>query len=297
MKNQIDLSIIIVSWKVKDYLKNCLRSVNEHKGTLSLEIFVVDNNSSDGTAQMVKEEFSNVQLIANDFNVGFAKACNQALRKAQGEFILLLNPDTEILNEALVKMVDFMKQNPAVGLSSCKILNPDKTLQLSIRKFPNLISQILILLKIHNFFPRLKPIKNYYQLDFDYSHFQEVDQIMGAFFMIRKKVIDQIGFLDEKFWIWLEEVDFCKRVKEAGWKIVYNPQAEIIHHKAGSFSQISPIQAQDLFNRSLLYYFKKHHSLFAYLVLLIFYPVSIFLASLVQISGSFNINLKKKKYL
>ena len=285
-----------------------------------VEIFVVDNASTDGSAEMVREKFSQVKLIENKENLGFAKANNQAIKQAEGEFVLLLNPDTEILNgrchdnheiaasprtfikkcgtprndrsNALEKMIDFMRTHPDCGIAGCKILNLDKTIQPSARRFPTLISQVITLTKAPNIFPGL--IKEYAGLDINYEKTQVVDQIMGAFFMIRRKVIEQIGFLDENFWSWFEEVDYCKQAKKAGWKIYYTPEAEIIHHKGQSFSQL--LNRQKQFNKSLLYYFKKHHSFFAWLILWLMQPLSLFLTWLDEVVG-IKRRLGKKKFL
>jgi hypothetical protein len=186
-----------------------------------------------------------------------------------------------------------MERNPKVGVQGCKIFNPDKSLQESVRRFPDLASQVLILLKLHNFFPNLNPLKKYFAKDFNYSREQSVDQVMGAFFMIRKQCLETVGQLDERFWIWFEEVDFCKRAKQKDWNVVYNPNFGIVHKKGQSFSKLKAVKEQYLFNRSLLYYFRKHHSFLELLVLLFFYPFSIFLAFLVEVIESFNESSKK----
>lgn len=279
----MDLSIIIVNWNTKKLLEQCLESILNYGKNVNYEMIIIDNNSDDRSAEAIKE-FSNstnkqVKIILNNQNLGFAKAVNQGVKISQGEYILLLNPDTEIKENVLEKMIKFMDDHPDCGIVGGKILNPDGSLQLSVRRFPNFWSQFLILLKVHQFFrPRL--IKNYFALDFDYTQTQEVDQIMGAFFMIRKKAIDQIGLFDENFFLWFEEVDFCKRAKKAGWKVIYYPEAEIVHRGAASFSQILSIKNQWQFNKSLLYYFKKHHSFLNYLLLLTVVPMSLFLALL-----------------
>jgi len=293
MNDQVDLAIIIVSWNCRKYLKSCLKSIFQSKKDSSVEIFVVDNNSSDGTVEMVKKEFPKVQLIANNFNAGFAKANNQALKIAKGKYLLLLNPDTEVKADTLTKAVAYLNDHPKAGIMGCKILNPNGSLQNSVRRFPNLSSQILILLKFHNFFPDLEPLKKYFAKDFNYHKEQEADQIMGAFFMIRKECLDEIGLFDEKFWLWFEEVDFCKRVKDKGWKVLYTPELEIIHAQGKSFAQIKAVKEQIIFNRSLLYYFRKHFSPIEYLILLLFYPLNLFLALIVEILESLSLNPKQ----
>lgn len=288
MKDTGNLSIIIVSWNSKDDLRNCLKSIQNNKPSFKYEIFVVDNGSHDNTPQMVKSEFREVRLIANRQNYGFAKANNQALREASGRYLLLLNPDTVIKSQALTRAIRYLDQNPKTGILGCKILNSNGTLQKSVRRFPTLISQIIILLKLHHFFPKLDPIKGYLAYDFDYAKKQNVDQVMGAFFMISRECFKEVGALDEKFWIWFEEVDFCKRAIAKGWKVEYNPDFEITHLKGKSFTKLKALKEQFIFNRSLFHYFKKHHTILEYIILLLFYPISMIFAFLVEIFESLN---------
>ncbi len=278
----MDLSIIIVNWKVKDLLEKCLRSIFEQTKNISFEVFVVDNNSGDGSAEMVREKFPQVDLTASAENLGFAKGNNLAIKKFRGRYVLLLNPDTEILDNALGKMVKFMDAQEECGIAGCKLLNADLSLQPSVRAFPDFASQIFILLKIHHLFPHSKTMYKYLVQDFDYGKTQETDQVMGAFMMIRREVINRIGVLDENFWIWFEEVDFCKRAKEAGFKIFYTPEAKIIHHFGQSFKQAMGVKKQKDFNRSLSYYFKKHGTKGEWIAIQILRPLSLALAWLAQ---------------
>ena len=249
---------------------------------ISFEVFVVDNASIDDSARVVRENFPEVKLIVNAKNEGFAKANNQGIKKSSGEYILLLNPDTEIFNNAFLKMIEVFKEDEKLGILGPKLLNSDKSLQPSIRRFPTLFSQTLILLKIHHFLPNLKTFKKYFARDFDYSREQSVDQVMGACFMVRRKILKQVGFLDEKFYIWFEEVDYCKRAKKAGWNVVYTSNAEIIHYGGRSFQQKLSLEKQKIFNKSLRYYFSKHYGFFAWLWLLLINPKSLSLAWLVE---------------
>jgi len=280
------LSIIIVNWNTKDFLKKCLDSILLCKKDFDYEIIIVDNSSTDQSQKIIenyKLKAENLKTILNEKNLGFAKAVNQGIKLSKGEYILILNPDTTLKEDTLEKIVDFMEKNQSCGILGGKILNPDGTIQLSVRKFPNLCSQVLILLKIHHFLLKIRCLRNYFALDFDYSKTQEVDQVMGSFFLIRSKVIKEIGLFDEKFFLWFEEVDFCKRAKNKGWKIYYYPQAEIFHQKAGSFSQVFPLKNQWRFNKSLLYYFKKHHSFLAWLILVFLQPISLILSLIISL--------------
>lgn len=254
----MDLSIIIVSWQVKALLEKCLASIFKQAHNLAFEVFVVDNASRDGSPAMVKEKFPDVKLIINKENRGFATANNQAIRQAKGDFVLLLNPDTEILNNALAKMVKFMKTHLDSGIAGCTLLNPDKTLQPSVRMFPDLFTCTLMVLKLHHFKPIFNLLGRYFVKDFDYHKTQTVEQVMGAFFMIRREVIEKIGLLDEGYYIWFEEVDYCRcLLKKTDYKVYYTPETQIIHYGGQSFKQVMTLKKQWLFYKSMLRYFRK----------------------------------------
>ena len=286
MKDKVDLSIIIVSWNSKEDLRNCLKSIDQSEKNFKFEVFIVDNASWDGTPQMIKKEFPKVKLIVNEQNNGFAKANNQAIEQASGRYLLLLNPDTEVKRRTLAEALNYLDQNKKIGVLGCKIINPDGSPQKSVRRFPDLFSQIVILTKLHHFFPNLDSLKRYFAKDFNYQKTQNVDQVMGAFFMIRKQCLESVGPFDEDFWIWFEEVDFCKRAQQKNWPIVYNSSCEIMHKQGQSFKKVKATKEQYLFNRSLFHYFRKHCSKWEYAILLVFYPLSMFSAFLVELLES-----------
>jgi len=290
------LSIIIVNWNVRDLLEKCLTSIYKEIQDLEFEIIVIDNASNDGSVSMIREKFPQVKLIANEDNKWFAGGNNQGFEIAKGDLILLLNPDTEILDGAINKMMDFMEKNENIGVLGCKLLNTDMSLQPSCRKLPNILDQSLILLKLHNFFPNLSPIKAYYMVDYKHNDTREVEQIMGACFMTRREIIDKIGGLDEKYGSIFEEVDFCRRVLDAGWKIYFTNQAQVIHHKGQSFRQRKIIINQKNFNFALLRYFKKYKFFWQYLILLLLWPVSMALAIVDQIMILAGIRSIKQKF-
>ncbi len=302
------LSIIIVNWNTKELLRKCIQSIMSNAPSFDYEVIVIDNASSDGSADMLKYELAkdqyldrfdsvtNAHVIINEQNLGFAKANNQGIKRAKGEYILLLNPDTEVQHNCLQRTVNYMREHQDIGILGCQLLNPDKTVQASIRTFPTLSSQILILFKLHNLFPNQTTLKKYHMTDFDYQKSQFVDQVMGAYFLINRKVINKIGLLDEKYWIWFEEVDYCKQAKNANFKIYYFKDAQTIHAKAQSFNQVLGIKKQVYLNNSLLHYFKKFHSIFSFLIILILYPISLLLALLVDFVKLF-VPIKKEKDL
>ncbi|NUM25381.1 MAG: glycosyltransferase family 2 protein [Candidatus Buchananbacteria bacterium] len=256
--NNPELSIIIVSWNVKDLLKKCLQSIEKYRNKLAVEIIVVDNASKDGTVEMLKTEFPDVRLITNSNNLGFAAANNQGILRSQGDYILLLNPDTEVIKDTLNKMLNFIKIRPQIGILGCKHLNPDWTLQPSVRRFPAFWAIFFILTKLYKIFPNIPPIYYYFAEDFNYKISQPIDQVAGSCMMIRRQTIEEIGLLDERFFIWFEEVDLCKRSKDAGWEVWYTPDAELIHYGGQSFRQVGTWKKQKIFFQSAIYYFRKH---------------------------------------
>lgn len=278
----MDLSIIIVNWNVKDLLKKCLESIYRETKGASFEIFVVDNASTDGSVEMVKQNFSQVKLTVNNKNLGFATANNQAIKISRGKYVLLLNPDTELIEDAFSIMIRRMDKHEEIGVLGPELLNSDRSLQPSVRRFPTLLSQSLILLKMHRLLPNLKTFRKYFARDFDYSREQNVDQVMGACFMIRREALEKVGGLDENFYIWFEEVDYCKRIKDAGFSVVYTPKTKLIHLGGESFVKQLSLDKQKMFNKSSRYYFRKHHGILSWLWLWLINPKSLFLAWLVE---------------
>ncbi|MBU0649088.1 glycosyltransferase family 2 protein [Patescibacteria group bacterium] len=271
------LSIIIVNWNVKDLLRKCLSTLFKYNQDIDFEVFVVDNASSDASVDMIKNEFPQVKLIANDENLGFAGANNQAIEKCVGDFILLLNPDTEFLdNHCLSTVVELMKKRPRVGIGGPRLLDTDMSIQASVRAFPDIISQIGILLKIHHVWPNCPWFKRYFQTNFNYHEEVAVDQVMGAFFLIKREVLKKIGPLDSGYFCWFEEVDYCWQAKQAGWETRYFPQSELIHHGGASFKQVLKPRNQKIFNQSMFRYFYKNHSKpRAYILAIFFLPALI----------------------
>lgn len=260
----VDLTIITVNWKVAELVAQLLYSVAKHTKGITYEIFVVDNDSGDAIRQTVSDfregyPHVNVHFIGNTKNLGFAAANNIAISSASGRYVVLLNPDTRLKDDALSKMVTWLDAHPDIGIAGPKLLNADGTVQPSVRAFPKIIDQTLILLKLHHFVKNLGPLRRYFAADFDYEKTQDVDQLMGAAFFVRKEVFTRIGVLDEAFFIWFEEVDFCRRAKTAGFRVVYTPIAEVIHLGGESFAKAFTTVKQEYFNTSMKTYFKKHH--------------------------------------
>lgn len=279
----MELSIVIVSWNVRPLLQTCLTSIYKYTKGLSFEVFVVDNASHDGSAEMVAERYPEVHLIRNKRNLGFGKANNQAFVKARGRYILFLNDDTEITSNIFKKLIDKYDQldDTSIGMMGCRLVNTDGSQQESVRAFPTIFDQTAILLKLHHLFPWL--IGGYRQTQFDYNQEQTVDQVMGAFMLMPRAVLDEQGVFDEGFFAWFEEVDLQKRLHNAGYAILYTPVVSCIHIKGASFDQLRRPKAQRMFNRSMRLYFRKHHSFLSYLWISFIQPISMILAYATQI--------------
>jgi hypothetical protein len=278
------LSIIIVNWNVRHFLEKCLSSVFRNTAEdFDYEIIIVDNNSARDDSKSFLANLQapvNCQIILNNQNLGFARANNQALQQAQGEYILFLNPDVEIIEKgSLEKAVNLMMAHQNWGILGCHLWGADQKTQASVRSFPRLCSQIMIFLKLHHLFSfQFKPLRHYFLPNFNYQKQAEVDQVMGAFLLTRRQILTQVGPLDENFYIWFEEVDFCQRVKKAGWKVVYSPEPTIIHYGSQSFAQVLSWKKQKIYNQSALYYFRKYHPWKAR-ILNLFSPLSLILAA------------------
>jgi GT2 family glycosyltransferase len=256
------VSIIIVNWNTRELLRQCLQSVYDET-TVPFEVFVVDNASSDGSADMVRQNFPQVHLIANDQNRGFAAANNQAIPLARGEYILLLNPDTKVLDHAIDKMVNYMDGHPEVGACASKLLNGDGTLQKSVGNFYSFWRTLLENRLIPMLFPNSKVLSKKLVAFWDHSTVREIDWARGAVLMVRKSIVEKIGLLDEQFYIYGEEVDWCWRIKETGAKIVYIPDAVIIHYgKAASSQRHVEMFIQNY--KSFYIFLKKHYPWYTY---------------------------------
>ena len=257
----MDLSVVIVSYNVKGFLEQALRTILEACEELETEVIVVDNASSDGSAEMVRALFPSVQLIPNE-NVGFARANNLAIRRCRGRHVLLINPDTIVPHrDALRKMVGFMDTHSDVGAAGCKILNPDGTLQLACRRsFPSPGVAFFKIIGLSNLFPNSPRFGAYNLTYLNPDEVHEVDAISGSFMVVRRETIDRVGLLDERWFMYGEDLDWCYRIKQAGWKILYVPTVEIIHFKGESAKSVSKVRDLIMFYRAMYTFVKKHFS-------------------------------------
>ncbi|MFA5109045.1 MAG: glycosyltransferase family 2 protein [Patescibacteria group bacterium] len=272
----MDISIIIVSWNVKDKLRTNLKSLFESSGDFKFEVFVVDNDSTDSSVDMVCAEFPAARLIANSENLGFAQANNQAIKLATGEFILLLNPDMRVQPDTLEKVLAWANNNPSATVSGCKLIDENGEVIRQVRRFPGFFDQLLITLKVPHLIPAA--VNKYLCADFNYAAAAKVDSIRGAFFLINRENYRKISgsdrpFLDERYFIWFEEVDFCRQVYKLGGEVWYTPAAQCVDYVGASFRQIKRGQGQKYFSESMLKYFQKWGKKWEYWILKIVWGV------------------------
>ncbi len=253
------LSISIVNWNTRDDLRRCLESLPGGASETSLEVFVVDNASTDGSAEMVEAEFPHVRLLRNPENRGFAHANNVALRQSTGDYLLLLNPDTLVRDGALDTLVAGMEAHPEAGIGGAKLLNSDGSLQYSCRRFPTFATGLFRNSALGKLFPGNARVRDYLMTDFDHASVTEVDWVSGAALCIRRAVLEQIGLLDEIFFMYCEDVDWCYRVGQAGWKVLYFPDA-VITHIIGRASDQAVERMVRAHHHSMGLFFDKHYA-------------------------------------
>ena len=235
----------------------CLRSLREHPPSCEWEVIVVDNGSTDGTVEVIGKDFPEVNVIANKDNRGFAAANNQGMEVAKGDYISLLNPDTIVHPDALDKLVNLLDSNPHVGVCGTKLLNGDETIQRTVREFPSFRAALYryTIFKLFSIFRN--QYRHYMMFDFDYDKQADVDEVTGAALMIRRPVVEQTGGMDERFFMYYEEVDLCYRVKEQGWRVVFTPDS-VITHLGGQSSEQIPVKKRIMMVTSMLKFFRKH---------------------------------------
>lgn len=265
----VDLSIIIVSYNVKNLLRQCLASIPEAAGGLSVETIVVDNRSSDNTATMVRQEFPAVTCIESDRNGGYAYANNIGLnmllarRETTGElsrYVLLLNPDTLLPPGTLSAMVAFLDDNPDAAVAGPRLIRPDGSLDLACRRsFPSPEVSLYRMVGLSRLFPRHRRFARYNLTYLDPNDIVEVDSVVGAFMLLRSNILDEVGLLDEDFFMYGEDLDWAYRIKQHGWKVLYNGTVQAIHYKGASSRQRST-QSTIEFYRAMLTFFRKHYS-------------------------------------
>lgn len=253
----MDVSIIIVNWNTRDILKQCLKSVYLETCDISFETIVIDNASSDGSCGMVKKEFPKAILIENSENKGFAAANNQGMAVAKGRYILLLNSDTIIINNAINKIVDFADYQRDAAVFGCRVLNPDMTLQQTCFMFPSVFNMLLSGSYLYKIFPGSRLWGRERMSWWNRNDTRQVDVVTGCFMLTRRRAIEDVGFMDERFFMYGEETDWCYRFREKGWKVLFTPSAQIIHLGGQSTKEVKADMIVQL-RLSILQFIRKH---------------------------------------
>ncbi len=254
----MDVSVVIVSFNSRDDLRSCLRSILDQTDGVEYEVIVVDNASGDGSAEMVEAEFPQVTLLRRADNAGFAAANNEGIRAARGDAILLLNPDAEFTGNVLPPLYHYLQANPGVGVIGPKLLDDDGSLQLSCRRFPGFATALFNRYSLATrLFPKNPFSTRYLMTDFDHESIAEVDWVSGACMMLARQALDQIGPLDEGYFVYIEDVDLCQRAHRAGYKVVYFPEVAVVHRIARSSSTL-PVRSIIERHRSMWHYHKKY---------------------------------------
>lgn len=255
----MDLSIIIVNYNTRELTLQCLQSVFASSTVYGYEVILVDNASTDGLVAETEQRFPQVRIIVNDQNLGFSKANNQGINVALGRYILLLNSDTVIQPDSLQTMLRFMDEHPEVGVSGCKIVLTDGSLDKACKRgFPTPSASFYYAFGFSKLFPSV-PRFNQYQLGYlDPNQEYPIDCLVGAFMLVRKAAIDQVGMLDEDFFMYGEDIDWCYRIKQGGWVNYYYPRTSIIHYK-GASSRRKPFKIIYEFHRAMILFHRKHY--------------------------------------
>lgn len=253
----MDASVVIVSFNSRSYLRSCLRSLHDHTQGVEYEVIVVDNASTDGSPDLVAEEFPWVTLIRRGGNAGFAAANNEGIRAARGETVLLLNPDTEFTGDVLPPMLDYLRAHPEVGVLGPKLLEEDGSVQLSCRRFPGFSTALFGRYSLATRLLPWNPLsRRYLMTDFNHNSTAKVDWVSGACMMLSRRALDVIGLMDEGYFMYNEDVDFCRQAHSAGYRVVYFPEVAVLHHIGGS-TATAPARSIIERHRSMWRYYTK----------------------------------------
>jgi GT2 family glycosyltransferase len=255
----VDISVVIVGWNAKHYLELCLESLVKAPPRRSMEVFVVDNASADGSVEMIEAKFPWVKLIKSSENLGFAKGNNVAIRQCQGRYIALVNPDVIVFPGCLDALADFLDQNHKVGNVGPRVLNPDMSMQSTCRRFPTLWNNFCSATGLCTWFKNSPFFAGEHMFYFPHDRTLAVDVIVGCFSMIRRETFDEVGLLDEGLFMYGDDVDWCRRAWNAGWQVVFYPGGQAIHDR-GKTTASYPVRFAVAQQRSVLHYWRKHHS-------------------------------------
>lgn len=260
MSDQVDVTVLIVNWRTPDALRECIKSVYAQDGAPPLEVIVVDNDSQDGSAEMVRREFPQARLIANTANLGFAAACNQGMRIARGRrYVLLLNPDTVVPPETIGRMVKVAERRTDAAVVGCRVLNSDGSLERTCFRFPSLLNIVISALYLNRLFPWSRFFGREFMTYWARDDERDVDVVTGSFMLVRQAAVERVGLMDERYFMYVEEADWCYQFERAGWGRVFSPAAHITHLSSGSSKQVWA-KMYVWQRKSLLLFLKKWHT-------------------------------------
>jgi len=267
MDSTLDLSVITVSWNTKNLLRDCLDSIYEQAGNIDFEVIVVDNASVDGSCNMVRDLFPNAVLIANSTNRGYAAALNQGMRIAKGKYFLILNSDIIICDKAVQRTVAYAKEHPEAAVVGCQVWEDQDKVQMTCFKFPSVLNLFLDTFGLNRLLPNNRFFGREWMFWWHRDSERQVDVVSGMFMLVRRKAVDEVGLMDEQFFLLFEETDWCYRFAKGGWKMMFWPGAKIIHVHGGSGSRKkASLKMMVQFQKSTLIFFKKHYSYAEYLL-------------------------------
>ena len=256
-----DVSIVTVSWNVKKLILECIQSVYEKTESYSFEMIIIDNDSKDGTPEIIEKKFHEIKLIKNNYNAGITVANNQGIKASKGRYICFLNPDTHLINNAIDLLVKYLEENTSVSAVGSQSINPGGVLEENCRKGSMSIwTEFLDMTTLTALFPKNRIISRHRLGYWDHMSIRSVDHIAAECFIVRKNLLNQIGVMDEQFFMYGDDTDFCRRIKNSGGEIIYYPHAKIFHHKGSSSKQNSEIPI--VVKESYYKYFSKHHGVF-----------------------------------
>jgi hypothetical protein len=255
----MEISVVIVSWNAKQYLDDCIGSILTEATGLRQEIIIVDNGSSDGSQEMVKSKYSNIHLICNNINLGFARANNIGIKESKGNYIFFINSDVKVLPGSLNYIFEYMNNHKEIGLLGPKVIGLKGETQRSCMEYPTIWRVLCRALAADKIFPNMKIFRSYLMTWWNHDDLREVDVVNGCFWAVRKEAIINVGFLDERFFMYGEDIDWCLRFKKAGWKVVFCPFCNIIHAGGGS-SENAPTRFYVEKEKANMQLWRKYHN-------------------------------------
>jgi len=275
------LSIITVTWNSREDILRLIASIQRYVTDLSYEIIVVDNNSSDGTVEAVRSNYPHITVVAHQHNAGYAGGMNAGYARSSGEYLCFMNPDMELTQDCFTPLINRLERDASIGLIAPQLRYADGSVQPTVKGEPSLISQILIMLKLHHIFTPA-PLQRYFASTFDYTHEQEVRHLMGAFVMTTRDRFEQFGPWDERYPLWWEDEQLSLDSRKAGFSNLYTPITSLTHFEGKSFAQVLSLTKQRRFNKGMRLYFLYNKGVAPYLLLCALHPFSLALAWLSQ---------------